>query len=227
MKRLVLIGGGHAHLAVLWALATGRPPDLETVLITPSAHQHYSGMLPSWMAGHYAAHECRIDLRPLAQVAQLRMEINLATRIDARQRIAHLADGRQIAYGLLSIDVGSEIDASWLEMAGDKLLLVKPLDAFYREWRLSAEGAWVWRWKDRKTALTAPSSRAILGAQCRSIDSRSRKRHDHVQEIQGLAGQNHNPHRESARQPVERASSGTLPRYHLKCREQPARRKYI
>ena len=66
MKRLLLVGGGHAQLAVLQALARQRPRAVEAVLLTPSPWQWYSGMLPGWMAGHYRAEDCRIDLHPLA-----------------------------------------------------------------------------------------------------------------------------------------------------------------
>lgn len=62
MKRLLLAGGGHAQLSVLEALARARPAGLETVLVTPSRFQIYSGMLPGWMAGHYTQAQCRIDL---------------------------------------------------------------------------------------------------------------------------------------------------------------------
>lgn len=65
MKRLVLVGGGHAHLSALRAIAQKRTPGMDVTLITPSAHQNYSGMLPGWIAGHYSEAECRVDLRPL------------------------------------------------------------------------------------------------------------------------------------------------------------------
>ena len=65
MKKLVLVGGGHAQLSVLQTLATSRVRGVEATLITPSAHQNYSGMLPGWMAGHYTQEQCRIDLRPV------------------------------------------------------------------------------------------------------------------------------------------------------------------
>lgn len=64
-KRLVLVGGGHAHLSVLRALAKQRPAGIDVVLITPSKHQNYSGMLPGWVAGHCTQTKCRIDLEPL------------------------------------------------------------------------------------------------------------------------------------------------------------------
>ncbi|RBA23593.1 FAD-dependent oxidoreductase [Herminiimonas fonticola] len=134
MKRLVLVGGGHAHLSVLQALAQEKLTDVEVVLVTPSAHQNYSGMLPGWMAGHYSLAQCRIDLQALARAAGVTMVIDRIAGMDADRRCVGLPDGRHIEYDLLSLDVGSEIDVSWLEMAGDKLLPVKPLDAFFDAW---------------------------------------------------------------------------------------------
>jgi len=134
MKRLVLVGGGHAHLSVLQALARERLASVEVVLVTPASHQNYSGMLPGWMAGHYDQAQCRIDLRLLAQTAHVHMVVDRIVGMDADRRCVALPDGRHIEYDLLSLDVGSEVDVSWLEMAGDKLLPVKPLDAFFDAW---------------------------------------------------------------------------------------------
>ncbi len=134
MKRLVLVGGGHAHLSVLSALAHKKPAGVEVVLVTPSNLQNYSGMLPGWMAGHYTRAQCQIDLQPLVQAAQISMEMTSIVGMDANRRCVALPDGRHIEYDLLSLDTGSEIDVSWLEMSGDKLLPVKPLDGFFEAW---------------------------------------------------------------------------------------------
>ncbi len=134
MKRLVLVGGGHAHLSVLEALARARPAGVEAVLVTPSPFQIYSGMLPGWMAGHYERAQCQIDLRPLARAARVQTVTDRVARMQADQHCVLLPDGRQIEYDLLSLDVGSEIAASSLQMAGTKLLPVKPLDGFFVAW---------------------------------------------------------------------------------------------
>ena len=134
MKRLVLVGGGHAHLSVLRALARNKPAGVEVVLVTPSSHQNYSGMLPGWMAGHYTQEQCQIDLQPLAQVAHVHLVVDRVKGMDADRRCVDLPDGRHIEYDFLSLDVGSEIDSSWLEMAGAKLLPVKPLEIFFEAW---------------------------------------------------------------------------------------------
>ena len=134
MKRLVLVGGGHAHLSVFEALAREKPPGVETVLVTPSRFQIYSGMVPGWMAGHYGQSQCQIDLHPLAQSARIQMVTDRIAAVDPDRRCVRLADGRQIEYDLLSLDVGSETDVSSLEAMGEKLLPVKPLDGFFDAW---------------------------------------------------------------------------------------------
>jgi pyridine nucleotide-disulfide oxidoreductase family protein len=134
VKRLVLVGGGHAHLSVLEALARGRPRGVETVLVTPSRFQIYSGMLPGWMAGHYDQSQCRIDLHPLARAARMDMVTGRISSVDAGARCIRLPDGRQIEYDLLSLDTGSETDLSSLERMGEILLPVKPLDGFFEAW---------------------------------------------------------------------------------------------
>lgn len=134
MKRLVLIGGGHAHLSVLEALARTQPAGVETVLVTPSPFQIYSGMLPGWMAGHYARAQCQIELPPLVRAAGVRPVTDRIVGMDADLRFVRLGDGRQLEYDLLSLDVGSEINTSSLQPAGAKLLPVKPLDEFFDAW---------------------------------------------------------------------------------------------
>lgn len=134
MKRLVLIGGGHAHLSVLEALAAQRPGDVEVTLITPSPRQNYSGMLPGWISGHYPLAACQIDLRPLVEATGGRLILESVVGMDAARSCVGLADGRHVHYDWLSIDVGSETETSWLEAMGSKLLPVKPLDQFFMRW---------------------------------------------------------------------------------------------
>ena len=133
MQRLVIVGGGHAHLGVLRALA-GRHLDIETVLITPNTFQTYSGMLPGWLAGHYSLEDCQIDLLPLVQAAGARLILNQVTGIDADRQCVTLSDGTRIDYDFLSVDVGGETDLSWLEALGQRLLPIKPLGGFVQRW---------------------------------------------------------------------------------------------
>ncbi|MDE3012352.1 MAG: FAD-dependent oxidoreductase [Pseudomonadota bacterium] len=133
-KRLLLVGGGHAQLFVLEALARVRVPGIMVSLVTPDVFQTYSGMVPGWMAGHYALRDCQIDLRPLARAAGVDLVIDTLARLDGDARCVQLASGRRLGYDLLSLAVGSETDTSWLELLGDRLLAVKPLPDFCAAW---------------------------------------------------------------------------------------------
>ena len=144
MKRLLLVGGGHAQLAVLQALARRRPRAVEAVLLTPSPWQWYSGMLPSWMAGHCRAEDCRIDLHPLAAAAGVRLCLGAAVALDADRRRLQDDSGATHDFDLLSLDVGSLVDTRALDaLPTDSLLAVKPLQAFFAAWpqRLAAARA--------------------------------------------------------------------------------------
>ena len=134
MTRLVLAGGGHAHLFVLRELARCRPRDLEVTLISPSPWMSYSGMLPGWMAGHYRLEECRIDLRPLSSRAGAGGIWQALIGMDADRREVRLEDGRALGYDLLSIDVGSETECESLANLGGRLTPVKPLLDFQARW---------------------------------------------------------------------------------------------
>ena len=84
-KKLVLLGGGHAHVYLLKSLALLAPQPfdgVEITLISPYARQVYSGMLPGWVAGHYDISQCVIPLAPLAERADVRFHQTAATRID-------------------------------------------------------------------------------------------------------------------------------------------------
>lgn len=134
-KKLVLVGGGHAHLFVLEALAMRAHADLDVMLISPAPFQYYSGMLPSWMAGHYTLAQCRIDLLPLLKAAKVTFVQDMVVGMNADKRCVCLSDGQHVYYDLLSLDVGSETQVDWLAELGDKLIPVKPLQAFAQAWQ--------------------------------------------------------------------------------------------
>lgn len=134
LKRLVLVGAGHAHLSVLEALAKKNVPGVEVILVTPATHQEYSGMLPGWIAGHYTLSQCRINLQALVRAGNIHMVTSKIVGMDADSHYVRLAGGQQIEYDILSLNTGSEIDTSMLEMAGDKLLTAKPMAEFFSAW---------------------------------------------------------------------------------------------
>jgi pyridine nucleotide-disulfide oxidoreductase family protein len=107
MKRLVLAGGGHAHLQVLGALARAPLAGWQVDLVTPHPSVVYSGMLPGWLAGHYTLDQCTIDLRPLAARAGVALQPGSIRALDAGARMLTLEDGTVRAFDLLSLNTGS------------------------------------------------------------------------------------------------------------------------
>jgi pyridine nucleotide-disulfide oxidoreductase family protein len=131
-KRLVLLGGGHAHVQVLHALAREPMAGADVLLITPFARQMYSGMVPGLVAGHYTADQCAIPLTPLAAVAGVPMVEGMAVALDTAARVVHLADGRTAEYDVLSLDTGASMDRDRIRGARDNALFVRPIEHFVR-----------------------------------------------------------------------------------------------
>jgi pyridine nucleotide-disulfide oxidoreductase family protein len=175
MKRLVLAGGGHAHLAVLRALARAPLEEVEVCLVTPEGRQAYSGMLPGWLAGHYDRTDLEIDLEALSQRARVELLRDRVEAMDADRRCVALSDGRHIEFDLLSLDVGSEIDTSWLRALDERLLPLRPLSAFMDRWP-----------KDLSAARARPGYRLVIaGAGAAAVEvalavqyALGRERHD-------------------------------------------------
>ncbi|MFM7848584.1 MAG: FAD-dependent oxidoreductase [Rubrivivax sp.] len=142
MKRVVLLGGGHAHLHVLQALAREPLAGARAVLITPHAHLTYSGMVPGAVAGHYTPDQARIPLLPLCEAARVSLVCAQATALDAQERVVTLSDGRVAEYDVLSLDVGGTQDRSALPGACKHALFARPVEPFVEQMdRLHARAA--------------------------------------------------------------------------------------
>ena len=131
-KRLLLLGGGHAQVHVLQALAREPLAGTQVALITPFARQLYSGMVPGLVAGHYRAEQCAIALRPLADAARVQWVESSAVALDAAARRVTLADGGVADYDVLSLDTGAVMDRGQLPGAREHGLFVRPIEHFVR-----------------------------------------------------------------------------------------------
>ena len=130
MKKLLLLGGGHAHVHVLKSLAESRLANVDVTLISPFVRQVYSGMLPGWVAGHYEIEQCVIPLAPLARAAGARYLETAGEHIDFSTRTVHCADGSMLAFDVLSIDTGPVANTSVIPGAVENAVAVRPIEAF-------------------------------------------------------------------------------------------------
>ncbi len=139
MKRLVLVGAGHAHAQVLLEFAQRRVEDLEVVLVSPSDQAPYSGMVPGWLAGHYAWDECCLDFAHLCRRAGARMRVDTASDIDTDRSELILAGGERIGYDWLSLNIGSTLAAP--ASAHLRVLAMRPLASLHERWDALLESA--------------------------------------------------------------------------------------
>ena len=130
MKKLLLLGGGHAHVHVLKSLIDAPINDVEIALVSPYARQVYSGMLPGWVAGHYTINECVIPLPPLVKKAGAIFHQTAVDRIDLTQNVVHCIDGSEISFDVLSIDAGPVANLDMIPGAKDNAIAIRPIESF-------------------------------------------------------------------------------------------------
>ncbi|MEK6244471.1 MAG: FAD-dependent oxidoreductase [Pseudomonadota bacterium] len=134
MTRLVLLGGGHAHVLVLLSLANFISKQLEVKLVTPGPLHTYSGMVPGVVAGHYAVAEAQIDLAPLAARAGVELVLGSVSSIDPAAKNVALENGQVIPYDIASLNLGSLPDFSGVAGALEYAIAAKPFEPFLKRW---------------------------------------------------------------------------------------------
>lgn len=142
---LVLLGAGHAHVHVLSTLAAQPLPGVQITLIAPYPRQLYSGMVPGFVAGHYALDDCVIPLEPLLENTGIRWLARSTSALDANTRKVTLDDGSELHYDWLSVNTGPVQDRQRIEAtlpgAREHGLFVRPIETLGALWPRVAEMA--------------------------------------------------------------------------------------
>ena len=151
---LLLVGGGHAHVAVLADfIRRGLPPGagvaagVRCVLLTPEPTLRYSGMVPGWLAGQHGPGDGLVDLAALTARAGVELVLDRCTGLDPEARTVRTAGGGEIAFKVASFDTGGEGRGAAVLGDDPRLIDVRPISAFV----------------DRIAALSAPSRVVVAG----------------------------------------------------------------
>lgn len=157
-RHLLLVGGGHAHVAVLadW-IRRGRPAGARATLLTPQPALRYSGMVPGWMAGEHDRLRGIVDLAGLAAAAGIELTLGRAAAIDPEARTVTTAAGARIGFDIASLDTGGVGHAKGTLGEDARLLEIRPIERFVdrmAEWRAASRAC---------TVRAAPVRAAVVG----------------------------------------------------------------
>uniref|UniRef100_I2PYA5 NADH dehydrogenase, FAD-containing subunit n=1 Tax=Desulfovibrio sp. U5L TaxID=596152 RepID=I2PYA5_9BACT len=137
-KRLILAGGGHAHLHTLSRLDLFDAAGIDVTCVAPAPHLAYSGMGPGMLSGRYAPDELRFDIEAMSGRGGGKMppaaggdhpprtpwtgKVGAAggkdspgfvrgevVRVMPEERRLVLEDGRELAYDAVSFGLGSRV----------------------------------------------------------------------------------------------------------------------
>ena len=133
LRDIVLVGGGHSHVGVIRRFGMRPVPGVRLTVICRDTHTPYSGMLPGYVAGHYAYDEVHLDLRRLCEFAGARFFSDEVTGLDRNARKALCRGRPPVPYDLLSINIGSTPSLG-VEGAAARVVPVKPINAFNDRW---------------------------------------------------------------------------------------------
>ena len=127
-KRLVLVGGGHAHLTVLKNIDAFVEKDHAVTLISPTIHHYYSGMGPGVLSGIYRPQEVRFHVRKMAEDRGAEFMLGSVTRVDPDQRMLTTDTGHEIQYDVVSFNTGSKVPMHGIAESEENVFPVKPIE---------------------------------------------------------------------------------------------------
>lgn len=164
MRRLILVGAGHAHALVLNAWCRASCPDIELVLVAPSMQAPYSGMIPGWLAGQYQFEDVVVDFLGLCQRTGARPICAELAELDPDSNTIWLSNGQELNYDWLSLNVGSTLHPPPTETSTVAMLAMRPLSTLKTRYE-----SWLTDWQ--RTAALTPLRLTAVGGGAAGVES--------------------------------------------------------
>ena len=127
-KKLVLAGGGHAHMVTLANLHQIVEKGYNVTVIGPSEHHYYSGMGPGMLGKTYKPEEIRFATRHVVEKKGGTFVSGKVVRIDTETQMVHLESGDSLSYDVLSCNLGSHVPMDIIKGDLEDIYLVKPIE---------------------------------------------------------------------------------------------------
>ncbi|MGB5158738.1 NAD(P)/FAD-dependent oxidoreductase [Desulfobacterium sp. N47] len=127
-KRLLLVGGGHAHMMTLAAIHQFVEKGYEVSVIGPSVYHYYSGMGPGMLGKVYKPEEIRFATKHLVEKKGGKFILGKAARVDPEKKIVYLESGEEVLYDVVSFNSGSQVLKMDIEGNTENIYTVKPIE---------------------------------------------------------------------------------------------------
>ncbi|MFC1494021.1 NAD(P)/FAD-dependent oxidoreductase [Thermodesulfobacteriota bacterium] len=127
-KRLLLVGGGHAHMMTLAAIQDIVDKGCEVTVIGPSDYHYYSGMGPGMLGGFYTPEDIRFATRRVVEKQGGTFVLDKAIRVDPLKKIVYTESGQAFPYDVVSFNAGSHIQQPDIEGDTGNIYMAKPIE---------------------------------------------------------------------------------------------------
>ena len=142
MRQLVLLGSGPAHLRLLARLSKqlpqGAQTDIKITLVSRNQQHIDAPLCAGFIAGRWPLDKCLVDLEPLVQATQSQWIEAQAVALDPKAQVLGLADGQEIRYDWLSINLepvqSRELAEQQMPGATANGLFTRPALVFCKLW---------------------------------------------------------------------------------------------
>lgn len=152
-KKLLLAGGGHAHMMTLANLRRFREKGYEVTVVQPSPYHYYSGMGPGMLGNTYSPEEIRFATRQVVEKQGGTFILGKIARIDPQKRLVFLESNESHPYDILSLNIGSSVPREIITTeSAENIFTVKPIE------RLQAARQLI-----RKLGAEKPLTVAVVG----------------------------------------------------------------
>jgi NADH dehydrogenase FAD-containing subunit len=131
-KKLVFVGGGHAHLTALAHIDEFVNHGHGVTLISADPYHYYSGMGPGMLSGIYRPEEVRFHIKKLAEDRGAAFIEDRVVRIDPEGKTLFLASGNEAGYDVVSFNTGSDIGTESYDTKAENIIPVKPIVNLFR-----------------------------------------------------------------------------------------------
>ena len=127
-RRLLLVGGGHAHMMTLADIHGFVKKGHDVTVIGPSDYHYYSGMGPGMLGGFYTPADIRFATRHVVEKQGGEFILDKAVRVDPEKRIVQTESGREVPYDVVSFNAGSQVPKPDVEGDTENIYTVKPIE---------------------------------------------------------------------------------------------------